>query len=109
VVVAVLMTSGAAARADYWKATAGAQSGNKERQVLAFFPNELWIHAGDAVTWQFDSDEKHTVTFLKTGATRPSFQAGVRAAPWIVLFFAGSACVNSDTIDRTSPARRVAS
>jgi len=34
-----------------WQAIAGAQSADMGRQALAFLPNELWIHAGDSITW----------------------------------------------------------
>ena len=40
----------------------GAQTNDKGRQALAFLPNEICIHAGDSITWQFDADEIHTVT-----------------------------------------------
>jgi plastocyanin len=43
-----------------WFATVGAQSNDKGRQALAFLPNEIWIHAGDSITWMFDVDEIHT-------------------------------------------------
>ena len=51
----------------------GAQSNDKARQALAFLPNEIWIHAGDIVTWRFDVDEIHTVTFIPdSGPGHPS-------------------------------------
>lgn len=78
--------------------TAGAQSGNKDRQAFAFLPNELWIHAGDSVTWRIDSDEMHTVTFLKPGGTRPAFQAGCPGSTPDGSPFNASACVNSGTL-----------
>jgi plastocyanin len=59
-----------------WRATVGAQSGSLGRQALAFLPNELWVHTGDTVTWTFDTDEIHTVTFQKPGQTRLAFQVG---------------------------------
>lgn len=59
-----------------WRATVGAQSESLGRQALAFLPNELWIHAGDSVTWTFDANEVHTVTFQKPGQTRLAFQVG---------------------------------
>ncbi|PYY13962.1 MAG: hypothetical protein DMG60_20935 [Acidobacteria bacterium] len=62
--------------AESWQATVGAQSTDKGVQVLAFLPNEIWIHTGDSITWTFDSDEAHSVTFLKTGQARPTFAAG---------------------------------
>src|SRR5262245_23930333 len=47
-----------------WQATAGAQSTDEGIQALAFLPNELWVHAGDSITWTFPTHEIHTVTFL---------------------------------------------
>ncbi len=40
-----------------WTATVGAQTDDKGIQVLAFLPNEIWIHAGDRITWTFQADE----------------------------------------------------
>ena len=57
-----------------WYATVGAQSNDKGRQALAFLPNEIWIHAGDSITWRFDADELHTVTFIPDEGPRPFFQ-----------------------------------
>ena len=65
-----------ALRAEVWHATVGAQSADMGVQVLAFLPNEMWIHAGDSITWTFASNEAHSVTFLKVGQVRPTFAAG---------------------------------
>jgi plastocyanin len=75
-----------------WYATVGAQSNDKGRQALAFFPNEIWIHAGDFIKWTFDADENHTVTFIPDSETRPFFQtvAGSSTAT-----FDGSTTVSS--------------
>jgi plastocyanin len=82
-----------------WHATVGAQSGDMGRQAMAFLPNELWIHAGDSVTWDFVTDEIHTVTFLKAGQTRlhrlvgcPGFILGGSAT------FDGSTCVTTASL-----------
>src|SRR2546421_4337957 len=32
--------------------------------VMAFVPNEIWIHENDSVTWKLATDEAHTVSFL---------------------------------------------
>ena len=56
-----------------WQAAVGAQSNDKGRQALAFLPNEIWIHKGDSITWRFDVDEIHTVTFLTDTEPRPPF------------------------------------
>src|SRR5713101_3882101 len=82
-----------------WHATVGAQSKDKGRQALAFLPNEIWIHAGDNITWNFDVDEIHTVTFLKAGQIRlhrlvgcPGFTIGESA------IFDGSICVTTASL-----------
>jgi plastocyanin len=62
-----------AGRALEWHATVGAQSGDRGHQALAFLPNEIWIHAGDSITWRFDADDVHTVTFLTATQPRPDF------------------------------------
>jgi plastocyanin len=59
-----------------WYATVGAQNGDKGHQALAFLPNEIWIHAGDSITWRFDADDVHTVTFLNDSDKRPDFLVG---------------------------------
>ena len=52
-----------AARAESWQAKVGAQSHDLGHQALAFLPNEIWIHAGDSITWTVETDEIHTVDF----------------------------------------------
>src|SRR5215469_9409074 len=59
-----------------WNAIIGAQSADLGRQGLAFLPNEIWIHAGESITWTVTADEPHTVTFLTDGQIRPSFTVG---------------------------------
>jgi plastocyanin len=59
-----------------WHATVGAQSADMGHQALAFLPNEIWIHAGDSITWRWDVDEIHTVTFLPATLPRPDFTTG---------------------------------
>jgi len=54
-----------------WQVGVGAESPNRGSQALAFLPNELWVHAGDSILWTFPTHERHTVTFLKPGQTRP--------------------------------------
>ncbi len=82
-----------------WHATVGAQSKDKGHQALAFLPNEIWIHAGDSITWTFPTDEIHTVSFLKSGQTRlsrlvgcPGFTIGESA------IFDGSICVTTASL-----------
>ena len=78
-----------------WHATVGAQSKNKGHQALAFLPNEIWIHAGDSVTWKFDTDEIHTVSFLKSGQTRLPFPVGCPGFTDGTAAFDGSTCVTT--------------
>jgi plastocyanin len=78
-----------------WHATVGAQSQDLGRQAFAFLPNEIWIHAGDSITWRFDVDEIHTVTFLKTAQTRPPFTAGCPGFTSSPATFDGTACVTT--------------
>ena len=89
-----------------WYATVGAQSNDKGRQALAFLPNEIWIHAGDSITWTFDVDEIHTVTFIPDEGPRPFFQTITGSA---TATFDGSTTVSSpgqllDIPGTTSPA-----
>lgn len=85
-------------QAQSWQATAGAQSPDKGRQALAFLPDEIWIHAGDSVTWIFPTDEPHSVTFLKPAQVRPSFTAGCPGTTIDGSPFDNSSCVNSGRI-----------
>jgi plastocyanin len=81
-----------------WHATVGSQSVDQGRQALAFLPNELWIHAGDSITWHFDAGEIHTVTFLNTVPTpqiRPPFDAGCPGFSSDPATFDGSTCVTT--------------
>src|SRR5258708_8144197 len=59
-----------------WTATVGAQTDEKGIQALAFLPNEIWIHAGDRITWTFQADENHTVPFLRAAQVLPAFILG---------------------------------
>jgi plastocyanin len=95
-VVAVLAVPQVVLAQAQWQATVGAQSKDKGHQALAFLPNEIWIHAGDSITWTFVTDEIHTVSFLKPGQTRLPFQMG---CPGFSLdgsaSFDGSTCVTT--------------
>jgi plastocyanin len=60
-----------ALQAQEWQMLVGAESPNRASQALAFLPNEIWIHAGDGIRWTFPTHERHTLTFLRPGQTRP--------------------------------------
>jgi plastocyanin len=80
--------------AQSWQATTGAQSQSKRIQVLAFLPNEIWIHAGDTVKWNFPVDEVHTVTFLTPDQLRPGSKVGCPGTTADGSPFDGTTCVN---------------
>src|SRR5260370_11624843 len=78
------------AQAETWQATVGAQSEDKGRQVVAFLPNELWIHVGDSIQWTVKADEIHTITFLTAGQIRPPFGVGCPGFSFGAASFDGS-------------------
>jgi len=78
-----------------WQATVGAQSGDMAKEAMAFLPNEMWIHAGDSITWTFDTAEPHTVSFLKAGQVRPPDQIGCPGFSPDGSAFDGSTCVTT--------------
>jgi plastocyanin len=51
----------------------GAEDLGLKTEVMKYFPSTLQIHVGDTVTWQINSMEMHTVTFLAPGDTLPAF------------------------------------
>jgi plastocyanin len=78
-----------------WKATVGAQSTDMGHQALAFLPNEIWIHAGDRITWTWDAGDIHTVTFLTANQPRPDFSVGCPGFSTDPATFDGSTCVTT--------------
>jgi len=85
----------ASIQAETWQAAVGAQSQDKGLQVVAFLPNELWIHAGDTVNWTVGADEIHTITFLTVGQMRPPFFVGCPGFSVGAASFDGSVCVST--------------
>src|SRR5580693_2085895 len=115
-VVAMLMAGATTrtAQAQDWQAIAGGESRDRGRQALGFLPNEFWIHPGDSIRWAFPTHERHTLTFLKPGQTRPpgfgSTFGVVVGCPGVLpdgSSFDGSSCVTSDVLllpeDDTNP------
>lgn len=79
-----------------WNATVGGQSADMSRQAVAFLPNEIWIHAGDSITWAFASGDINTVTFLTTGQIYPFDETqGCPPTTPSGSPFDGSSCVSS--------------
>lgn len=94
-VVAVLGMAGSLQAQQNWNAKVGAETPGMGRQALAFLPNEMWIHAGDSVTWAFNSDEIHTVSFLVVGQVFPPFPVGCPGFSVGTASFDGSTCVTT--------------
>src|SRR6266700_3005112 len=82
-------------QAQTWQAAVGAQSVDKGKQVVAFLPNEIWIHAGDTVNWTVGADEIHTITFLTVGQVRLPFFVGCPGFSFGAASFDGSTCVST--------------
>ena len=94
--VAVLGFSNFVHAQQNWNASVGGQSKDMSGQAVAFLPNEIWIHAGDGITWTFNSGDIHTVTFLTVGQVYPFDQS--HGCPPITPSgspFDGSSCVSS--------------
>src|SRR5689334_316825 len=106
--VVAILTAGTAlgtAQAEEWNVIAGAESPDRRNQALAFLTNELWIHTGDSIRWSFPTHERHTVSFLATGQTRPpgfgptfGVLAGCPGVTPDDSSFDGSECVTSDIL-----------
>ena len=79
-----------------WNAAVGGQSEDMARQAVAFLPSEIWIHAGDSISWRFASSDIHTVTFLTVGQVYPfDFTQGCPPITSSGSPFDGSSCVSS--------------
>jgi plastocyanin len=87
-------------QAESWQALAGAESPDHAIQVIAFLPNEMWVHAGDSITWSFPTPEPHSATFLTPGLLRPPFTVGCPSTNTTPdpSSFDNSSCVNSGRI-----------
>jgi plastocyanin len=86
------------APAQDWRVQVGAQSKDKALQVIAFLPNEIWIHAGDSIAFKVATDEPHTVTFLTANQVVPPFSVGCPGSTPNGAPEDGSNCVNSGTL-----------
>jgi plastocyanin len=85
-------------QAQEWKMQVGAQSRDKGSQVLAFLPNEFWIHAGDTINFMIATDEPHTVTFLIPKQVRLPFTVGCPGTTPTGITEDGTSCVNSGVL-----------
>jgi plastocyanin len=90
----------ALASAQDWRVQVGAQSKDKGSQVIAFLPNELWIHAGDSVAFTIATDEPHTVTFLTPNQVLLPFSVGCPGTTPTGSAEDGTGCVNSGSLTK---------
>ncbi|MGH9520530.1 MAG: cupredoxin domain-containing protein, partial [Terriglobales bacterium] len=89
-----------------WQAAVGAESPDMGLQASAFLPNEIWIHAGDSITWTFRTGEIHTLTFLTPGQIfppaapipAPAFVVGCPGFSTSPATYDGSTCVTTPTL-----------
>lgn len=95
-----LLLMPALVRAQDWQVQVGAQSEDKGRQVIAFLPNEVWIHAGDSVAFTVATDEPHTVTFLTPNQVRLPFPVGCPGTTPNGSAEDGSTCLNSGPLTK---------
>jgi plastocyanin len=112
--VGLLLFPSVASAQQTWHVQVGAESQNEAKQADAFLPNEIWIYAGDSITFKFSpKNEVHTVTFIPTDTNRPGFQgppgvpvgcaAVVTGDPAVTpeqdASYGGSGCVNSGPLN----------
>jgi plastocyanin len=83
-----------------WQATLGAQSKDMGKQVVAFLPNEMWIHAGDSINWTSASGDIHTVSFLIAGQAYTNFNVGCPGFSPSGTSFNGSTCVSAPPLNQ---------
>jgi len=57
-----------------WTVQVGSESSDQAIQGMSFLPKNIYINAGDKVTWEANAAEIHTVTFLVAGQTIESTQ-----------------------------------
>ena len=50
-----------------WEVQVGSESRNQAIQGMQFLPSEIFINEQDTITWEANSAEIHTVTFLASG------------------------------------------
>lgn len=80
------MSAPAAGAQQTWHVQVGAESQDQAKRAEAFFPNEIWIYAGDSIKFTFSrKSEARTLTVLEAGQARPLFSGPMaNAATYIV-------------------------
>lgn len=88
-----------------WVVQAGEESPDHAIQGMAFLPTDIYIDAGDTVTWQANSAEPHTVTFLadQSATQPPEFTLPADLFPTGGPIYQPGTYFNSGVIDEMSP------
>jgi plastocyanin len=74
VAVSGAATAGSETSTRTWTVQVGSESSDMAIQGMAFLPENIYVNAGDKVTWLANSAEIHTVTFLAKGQSLESTQ-----------------------------------
>ncbi|MDQ0731153.1 plastocyanin/azurin family copper-binding protein [Arthrobacter sp. B1I2] len=59
-----------------WTVQVGSESWDQEIQGMAFLPTDITVNEEDSITWEANSAEIHTVTFLASGQSLEPFNPG---------------------------------
>jgi len=76
--------------ASRWNVSVGAQTIDAGVQVNGFFNNNITIHAGDTVDWNWNAEEIHTVTFGRPPGPLFIVDPGVSIIPGAGIAAAGN-------------------
>ena len=57
-----------------WTVQVGSESWDQGIQGMAFLPSDITVNKGDTISWEANSAEIHTVTFLASGQSLESLQ-----------------------------------
>src|SRR6202165_2452608 len=71
----------AAGPATAWKAQVGAERTDSAFQGLRHYPQNWTINVGDSISWRFNADEPHTVSFLAPGQPLPPPNSPIVSKP----------------------------
>jgi plastocyanin len=78
-------TDGGKSSSRTWTVQVGSESSDQAIQGMAFLPENVYVNAGDKVTWKANSAEIHTVTFLADGQSLESTQPFTGMDPLAIL------------------------
>jgi plastocyanin len=100
-------TDGGKSSSRTWTVQVGSESSDQAIQGMAFLPENVYVNAGDKVTWKANSAEIHTVTFLADGQSLESTQPFHFTDPQAILkqgidVYDGHSYYNSGVITNVS-------